>query len=169
MRSARPIPGFPGYIARQNGKIACRQGLFWRNVPQNYIGEGYAACTLTDANGKQVVRPVHRLVLLAWLGAPPPGRTQARHLDGIRTNNRPENLAWGSASENASDRTIQLWIIHAYLNLGWPTERIVAHCGLPRRTVTSLLAHRCPGGRRAYERVRHWTEIPRHLQPTSRN
>lgn len=42
---------------------------------------------------------VHRLVLLAFVGPPPPGMV-ASHIDGNPSNNRPENLRWESPSEN---------------------------------------------------------------------
>lgn len=46
---------------------------------------------------------VHTLVLKAFVGPPPPGM-EARHLDGNRLNNRLDNLAWGTKSENMADR-----------------------------------------------------------------
>ena len=46
--------------------------------------------------------PVHQLVMLAFHGFPPPG-TEAMHLNGIPTDNRPENLRYGTHSENMID------------------------------------------------------------------
>jgi len=46
--------------------------------------------------------PVHQLVMLAFHGFPPPG-TEARHLNGNPRDNRPENLAYGTHSENMLD------------------------------------------------------------------
>jgi predicted transcriptional regulator len=48
-------------------------------------------------------RSVHRLVLEAFVGPCPPGM-MCRHLDGDPTNNRLENLVWGTKEENAADR-----------------------------------------------------------------
>ncbi len=45
---------------------------------------------------------VHRLVLEAFVGPCPEGM-ECRHLDGDRTNNRLENLAWGTRKENTAD------------------------------------------------------------------
>lgn len=45
---------------------------------------------------------VHRLVLEAFVGPCPPGM-ETRHLNGNPKDNRLENLAWGSATENAQD------------------------------------------------------------------
>lgn len=46
---------------------------------------------------------VHRLVAIAFLGQPLPGQ-EVRHLNGEPTDNRLQNLAWGTRSENMYDR-----------------------------------------------------------------
>jgi hypothetical protein len=45
---------------------------------------------------------VHRLVLTTFVG-PRPAGGQCRHLNGDKTDNRLENLAWGTARENTDD------------------------------------------------------------------
>lgn len=47
-------------------------------------------------------RTVHSLVLEAFTGPCPEGM-EARHLDDNPTNNRLENLVWGTRSENSQD------------------------------------------------------------------
>lgn len=47
-------------------------------------------------------RKVHRLVCEAFHGLPKVGQ-EVRHLDGDRSNNRADNLAWGTRSENVQD------------------------------------------------------------------
>lgn len=37
-------------------------------------------------------------------GLAPVENAETRHLDGDKVNNKPENLAWGTAKENALDR-----------------------------------------------------------------
>ena len=55
-------------------------------------------------DGKQVTRRVHTLVLEAFAGTCPPGQ-QCRHLDGNPGNNCwPENICWGTASEDRRDQ-----------------------------------------------------------------
>ena len=46
---------------------------------------------------------VHTLVLEAFKGPRPAGQ-QARHLNGIRDDNRPANLEWGTVRENCDDQ-----------------------------------------------------------------
>ncbi len=46
---------------------------------------------------------MHRLVLEAFVGPCPEGM-QCRHLDGNRSNNHIDNLAWGTPKENCADR-----------------------------------------------------------------
>lgn len=58
--------------------------------PNGYIvgGDGiYRCCVVADA----------------WHGARPKGAV-VRHLDGSRDNDRPENVTWGTSSQNALDR-----------------------------------------------------------------
>lgn len=46
---------------------------------------------------------VHHAVLLAFVGPRPEGAV-ARHLNDVASDNRVENLAWGTIVENAGDR-----------------------------------------------------------------
>ena len=46
--------------------------------------------------------PVHQLVMLAFCGYPPPG-LEAMHIHGDPKDNRPENLKYGTHSENMVD------------------------------------------------------------------
>lgn len=62
---------------------------------------GYAYVNLSHQN-KQIVRRVHQLVALAFLGNRPKG-ADVRHLDGDQLNNRLSNLAYGSRSDNMRD------------------------------------------------------------------
>jgi hypothetical protein len=52
--------------------------------------------------GRVVSRDVHQLVLEAFVGSRPEGMV-CRHLNGVPTDNRVENLAWGTYGENNAD------------------------------------------------------------------
>lgn len=53
--------------------------------------------------GKKTQKLVHRLVLEAFVGPCPDGM-ECRHLDGNPTNNKLENLCWGTHEENWQDQ-----------------------------------------------------------------
>lgn len=62
-----------------------------------YLGVG------VSGGGRRARIHIHVAVLVAFVGPRPPG-AEARHLNGVRTDNRLANLAWGTKFENASDR-----------------------------------------------------------------
>lgn len=65
---------------------------------------GYLRVVLSRASVRKHVS-VHSLVLSAFVSARPIG-PEARHLNGIRTDNRLSNLCWGTKLENAADRRV---------------------------------------------------------------
>jgi hypothetical protein len=50
------------------------------------------------------VRGVHRLVCIAFKGEPPFPKAQVRHRDNDPSNNREDNLSWGTHRDNMDDR-----------------------------------------------------------------
>lgn len=54
--------------------------------------------------GRSRRRYVHRLVLEAFIGPPLDGKPHGLHRDDDNTNNRLDNLYWGSPSDNMHDR-----------------------------------------------------------------
>lgn len=56
---------------------------------------------LLSKDGTAFAVTVHRLVAHAFLAG---HGNEIRHLNGDRTNNRADNLAWGTAKDNANDR-----------------------------------------------------------------
>ena len=62
-------------------------------------GKGYRKVTLFDAEGKPVKRFVHRLVAAAFIPKVE-GKPYVNHIDGVKDNNKVNNLEWCNQSEN---------------------------------------------------------------------
>lgn len=100
----KAIPGWPGYFASAEGAIYSDRSGSMQAISM-WEKRGYLFATLRIRNqGKVKVRPqpVHRIVLLAFSGQPGDG-LHARHLNGKSTDNRIENLAWGTPKQNVAD------------------------------------------------------------------
>lgn len=112
----KDIPGYEGrYQASTLGRIRSvthqitqkgRSGTFFTRTikgrilrPGRYCKSGHVSVVLgRGSNGK----PVHQLVLLTFVGPAPKGQ-EVRHLNGDPTDNRLENLTYGTRTENILD------------------------------------------------------------------
>lgn len=106
IHEAATIPGFPHYEVDVNGTVWSTRN--WRGYGRREItpvetNGGYLKVRLSTEGDGRVNRAVHRIVAETFLG-PRPGGAQIRHLNGDKKDNRAENLAWGTALENAGDR-----------------------------------------------------------------
>lgn len=101
MTEWRAIPGFEAYEVSTDGAVRSMKRRNIRTKDQHDNGNGYFYVTLFMNNQASHLY-VHRLVLLAFVGPCPDGM-EARHLNGVRSDNRLANLAWGSKLENAAD------------------------------------------------------------------
>lgn len=72
-----------------------------------FCGKGKYSCVILCADNVKKHWLVHRLVALAFLGPPPFLGAVINHLNGIRQDNRPENLEWTTHTGNA---------LHAFAN-----------------------------------------------------
>lgn len=113
----KPIKGFPGYLVGNDGSVWSK----WRwsskgnkrGETVSYIGStmkqmkarkhngGYLTVAVRK-DGKYYYFLIHRLVLETFIGPCPEGM-ECLHGDGSRTNNRVENLRWGTRQENCDD------------------------------------------------------------------
>lgn len=95
----KPIPNFPDYQITRNGRVWSNFRRRWLRLKLN--SDSYYILTARKDNRRVYLR-VHRLVLETYVGPCPKGM-ECRHLNGIRTDNRLENLRWGTRSENIQD------------------------------------------------------------------
>lgn len=99
----RPIPGYPGYFAGSDGSIySAKHGKF-RKLKPAFDGAGRYMFVNPCFDGKAKPRNVHRLVCMAWHGEPAEDMV-ASHLNGDRSDNRPENLIWETQQANLARR-----------------------------------------------------------------
>lgn len=94
----RDIPGLEGmFQASDQGRV--RNAQTKAVVAATPDKDGYRVVMLRTEAGV-VNRKVHRLVLLAFVGAPPNGEPEADHINRERADNRLANLRWASRSLN---------------------------------------------------------------------
>lgn len=100
----RWVVGYEGlYLVHRDGYVVNRLA---RTMTTRIDRYGYANVRLNRDN-KQAWKKVHRLVCEAWQGPPSAPGYHAAHLDGDKSNNRPENLAWATAAENSAHKKQQ--------------------------------------------------------------
>lgn len=113
----RPVHGFSGYEVSSLGRVRSRRvkhphqaGLLTETprIMKGWLMVGHSVsylCVLLTADDRRKRRrPVHHLVLEAFIGPRPDG-FWGLHCDGDSMNNAAGNLRWGTPKENASDRT----------------------------------------------------------------
>jgi len=92
--------------------FACTDGHIWsirtgtliKRIPRLNTSN-YYHLNIPMGNGKRKTIAVHTLVLLAFYGDKPPS-FEARHLNGNKHDNRPDNLCWGARQENDFDKVL---------------------------------------------------------------
>jgi hypothetical protein len=111
----KDIPGHEGsYQASDQGRIRSLDRVVLRThrwgghkEEWHYKGKVLSARAkgcghLNVSLGAANTQLVHRLVLLTFVGPPDNGR-ECLHINGIPSDNRLENLRWGSRHENRAD------------------------------------------------------------------
>lgn len=105
----RDIPVHEGYMANSLGEVWSKDRLIKKKIGnreytvllkgkklKTWSSNAYLYCSL----GAGIKMGVHRIVCMAFHGMPKDAKLAAAHLDGNAHNNKPENLAWATASEN---------------------------------------------------------------------
>lgn len=104
----RPVVGYEQYYHVSNlgrvKRIVTKGGRPIDRMLGMHLKRRYATVTLTVNSVSKTIL-VHRLVVLAFRGLPPTSTHEVNHINGIKHDNRLENLEWVTRSEN---------VIHAY-------------------------------------------------------
>ena len=93
---------FPEYSASNLGSVrrdTKRGRKSGRIISQCYTDQGYKRVIATNSSGKPVTTRAHRLVAMAFVEGYREG-LEVNHKNGIKDDNRPENLEWVTGQEN---------------------------------------------------------------------
>ena len=98
------IKGFPSYLVSKDGRVF---SIKWGRLKQlkATMENGYRRVSLRDGNGCGKTFRVHRLVAMAYIPLLE-GKNEVNHKNGIKHDNRVENLEWCTPKENDSHARI---------------------------------------------------------------
>ena len=95
---ANRIPGTKSYYVTDDGRIFSTDHGFLVEMTPSLAENGYLRVQIIKEGEERRWFPVHRLVLDSHVGERP--TMECNHKNGIKTDNRLENLEWLSAAEN---------------------------------------------------------------------
>ena len=108
-----PVVGYEGhYEVSDHGRVKSLArklpvaGSGWRNYRERILRPSFAGhphVVMVTPTGEQRTETIHRMLMAAFVGPCPEGM-EVRHLNDVKDDNRLENLAYGTASENMLDR-----------------------------------------------------------------
>jgi len=126
----RPVEGFPSYEVSSLGRVRSLDRVYEVESIQGkrttFTGKaispfknknGYMSFSFCVC-GKKTKAFVHRVVCKAFKGPAPSSEHQVNHINGVRDDNRAENLEWLTAKQNAQ---------HSFKELGRKVKKGNSH------------------------------------------
>lgn len=108
-REWRKIPSFENYEVSDFGEVRNNKGMPIKALLNGRPGNQYLKVYLQSPDlslggwkARRRTLSIHRLVLLAFYGLPERGQIGC-HKNDVKTDNRLENLYWGTHKDNARD------------------------------------------------------------------
>lgn len=129
------IPGWENYEVSNKGRVrrittAC--GTWKNRIHKALLDNGYPRALLSHPKKKRKAIHVHRLVMLAFVG---PSNLHVNHINGIKTDNRLENLEYVTPLENRKHAARMGLMRHgAEVNTAKLSEHDIKNIRLDRRT-----------------------------------
>lgn len=124
----REVPSFPGYFASSAGRIRGRRG----RIRKLFKDAGGYFRVNVSIDGKAYSRTVHSMVCEAFHGRRPTPEHEAAHGNGVRDDNRSDNLRWATYDENREDMK---------LHGTWPVGEKHPRAGLTAEQVAAIREH----------------------------
>lgn len=159
---AKAVPFAPGYFVDTSGTVYEARGERLVALRANaHKDTRYPRVNLRIGGSVRRVR-VHRIMAATFLGPAPSPSHSVRHLNDCKTDNRLENLAWGTAGENLADARLNgkrgrafpltIALVHslrrACLIGGYSVRRAAKIHGVPESTASDAV------------NVRTWKNVP---------
>jgi hypothetical protein len=123
METFKQIPLFPEYQAGSLGSIKDKNG----KIIKGSLTRGYLRVIIKE-NGVKKRFFAHRLVAQAFIKNPN-SKPFINHINGIRNDNRVENLEWCTAKEN----------VHHAINSGFWKDKVGIKCNMSKLTENQVI------------------------------